>query len=203
MKNKLFALVTLLLAACSSQNYTTSPDSLTTNPNTGIAVGTITFEGDIPVNDLYRFFYSPISGDKKFKKHNDGKILINGRNDGKSAFNGDFNDKKTYLIVIEGKPGTYAFTKYNYLDHIGSNGMISNSKDFEIPFEVKKGGITYIGEFTYVDKAEPGSPRIYVTDRMERDIKEFEKKYPDLDWDKVINSTPKSGKDGGGIISFM
>ncbi|OIQ16290.1 MAG: hypothetical protein BM557_10485 [Flavobacterium sp. MedPE-SWcel] len=191
-----------LLTACSSSTNTT-PETFNTTSEKGLAIGTITFEGEKPTNDIYRFFYEPISGDKKFIRRNDGKIEIKARLKRERVYNGDFNDKKTYTFIIEGEPGKYAFTQYNYLDHIGYTGMVSDSKKFSIPFDIKKGAITYIGEFNYVENAAPGSPRIFIWDKFDRDKEEFKKKYPNINWDITEDNTPKKGDTGNGIIDFM
>ena len=195
--------IILLLTGCNAGSTNDFPAAtFIPSAEKGLAIATITFEGDIPVNDIYRFFYNAQSGDKSFKKRNAGKILINGRQNKEKGFNGDFNNKKSYLVIIEREPGTYAFTQYSYLDHLGSNGMVSSSKLFEIPFEIKKDEITYVGELDYKDVAEKGTPRIFVADYYTRDLPEFKKKYPAVNWDKTVNQTPKKGNDGGGIVDF-
>ena len=205
MKYCSYIIVSLMLLVISCKSASTDAMPATTytpSPEKGVAIATITFEGDTPVNDIYRFFYNAQSGDKSFKKRNAGKILISGRENKGKGFNGDFNDKKSYLVVIEREPGSYAFTQYSYLDHLGSNGMVSSSKLFAIPFEIKKGEITYVGELDYKDVAEKGSARIFVADYFSRDLQEFKKKYPSVNWDAAINRTPKSGNNGEGIIDF-
>ena len=203
MKNTYILLpLFLLLMGCNAASTNVVPATFTPSAEKGLAIGTITFEGEKPVNDIYRFFYKVQAGDKKFSKNNEGKIVINGRDSKDGGFNGDFNNKKSYLFIIEREPGNYAFTQYNYLDHIGSNGMVSSSKEFAIPFEIKKGEITYIGELDYKDMAEKGSPRIFLADYFTRDLPEFKKKYPAVNWEKAINKTVKTGNDGGGIIDF-
>ena len=202
MKTVYIFLLAILATACGSQQTTPTPETLAPSPEKGLAIGTITFEGDVPLNDIYRFFYEATSGDKKFKKANAGKIIISGRSDGKSGFNGDFNDKKTYLFIIEREPGTYAFNQYAYLDHLGPSGTVSSSKKFAIPFEIKKGEITYMGELDYVDRIQKGDIRIYVADYFKRDLPEFKKKYPQANWDKAINRTPTTGSTAEGLIDF-
>lgn len=203
MKTIYALLLLAVITGCATKSYDATPKTLAPSPEKGLAVGTITFEGDVPVNDIYRFFYNATSGDKNFKKANAGKIMIKGRDDdNKSGFNGDFNNKKTYLFVIEREPGTYAFTQYSYLDHLGPMGAVSSSKEFAIPFEIKKGGITYMGELDYVDHAVKGSPRIYVADYFSRDMEELKKKYPTIEWQKTVNQTPKSGNAADGMIDF-
>jgi hypothetical protein len=192
----------LLFAACRSVPDTVAPQNFTAQSSNGLAIGTITFEGDKPVNDIYRFFYEATAGDKKFMKRNAGKIMIKAREGNDRAFTGDFNNKKTYLFVIDREPGNYAFTQYNYLDRIGATGMVSSSEKFAIPFQIQAGTISYIGEFTYNDKAIPGTPRIVVSDNMSRDLDEFRKKFPNINWDGTLNNTVKSGNTGKGIIDF-
>jgi len=192
-----------LFIGCGSASTDKAPETFNASSQNGLAVGTITFESTAPKNDIYRFFYEATSGDKKFKSKNKGKITIKGRNDkNESAFSGDFASGQTYLFVIEREPGNYAFTQYSYLDHIGPSGMVKSSKLFEIPFEIKKGEITYLGELSYNDLAEIGTPRLVVYGRYERDLAEFKKKYPNIDWSIASDKTAKKGNTGGGIVDF-
>lgn len=203
MKTTYFILPLLLLfIGCSTASSDMAPDTFTAESAKGLAIGTITFEGDAPKNDIYRFFYHPSAGDRKFMKENKGKIQILGRVDDVRGYNGDFNNKQTYLFVIEKDPGAYAFTEYNYLTQKGPTGMVNSSRKFAIPFEIKKGEINYIGELTYMEKAEPGTPRIIVADNMTRDLLEFKKKFPKIPWDITSNKTVKSGDKGDGLVDF-
>lgn len=190
------------MAGCSAAPSMDAPENFTASSQTGLAIGTITFEGDVPKNDIYRFFYSPVSADKKFTSKNDGKIQILGRVDDERKYSGDFNNGKTYLFAIEREPGQYAFTQYNYLTRKGPTGMVYSSNEFAIPFEVKKGEISYIGELTYIESAEKGTPRLIVTDFMTRDLPEFKQKFPNINWDTTVNKTPRSGNTGDGIVDF-
>lgn len=202
-KTYLLLLALTALIGCDSNPANKVPETFGPTSETGLAIGTITFEAEKPVNDIYRFFYEGITGDAKFNKRNGGKVLIKARNeDNKREFSGDFANGHTYLFVIEAKPGTYAFTQYNYLDHIGPTGMVNSSKEFAIPYEVKKGEITYVGELSYNDLAEPGSPRLVIYDRYARDLEELSKKYPNIDWKTAVNKTAKAGNNGGGIVDF-
>lgn len=180
-----------------------APETFTASSEKGLAVATITFESTAPKNDIYRFFYEPTSDDKKFVKKNSGKIMIKARNaKNNRGFSGDFAEGQSYVVVIEREPGKYAFNQHTVLNHIGSMGQVSYSKKYEIPFEIKKGEITYLGELSYNDLSEPGSPRIVVYDRYDRDLNELKKKYPNIDWTKAIDQTPKKGNNGEGIIDF-
>jgi len=202
MKTLYLIVIASLLFACKSASTDDVPQNFSAAPEKGIAIASITFEGDSPKNDIYRFFYSATSGDKKFLKRNAGKFMVKAREDNNRGWAGDFNNKKTYLVVIEREPGNYAFNQYNYLTHIGYSGMVDFSKPFAIPFEIKKSEITYIGELLYNDQAMPGTPRITVSDKYERDIPEFKKKYPSVQWETSQNKTAKTGDTGNGIIEF-
>ena len=203
MKKIYLFIVMIGLAGCRTATSDKVPETFGPESQMGLAVGTITFEAEKPVNDIYRFFYEGTSADAKFNKRNAGKVMIKARNEeNEKAFSGDFANGHTYLFVIEAQPGTYAFTQFNYLDRIGPTGMVSSSKTFAIPYEVKKGEITYVGELSYNDLSEPGSPRLVVYDRYARDLEELAKKYPKIDWKKAVNKTAKSGNNGGGIVDF-
>lgn len=203
MKAKLLIiLVTIMVISCNSGSSHKAPDAFSSTSEKGLIIGTLTFDGDNPRNDIYRFFYYPETSDKKILKHNKGKIEILCRVDGKRTFTGDFNDKKTYLFVIERDPGKYAFTEYNYLNHIGQMGVVNFSSKFAIPFEVKKGEINYVGELTFHSSPEPGSPRITVSDNYSRDIQELKNKYQQIDWGVSSNKTVKSGDTGNGLVEF-
>ncbi|MFP9113464.1 hypothetical protein ACLI1A_05950 [Flavobacterium sp. RHBU_3] len=203
---KLFALISasIILISCGGKEATTyaSPIQLQPSPEKGLAIGTITFEGDIPVNEIYRFFYEATSGDKSFKKENAGKIMIITRQKEQRGWKGDFDDTKTYLVVIEREAGNYAFTNYTYLNRLGPTGEVSYSDTFAIPFEIKKGGITYFGNLNYVDKVVKGEPRIFVADYFGKDLPQFEKKYPTINWNNTENQTPKKGDTGKGLVDF-
>jgi len=180
-----------------------APETFTASPEKGLAIGTITFESKAPKNDIYRFFYEPTSDDKKFVKKNSGKIMIKARNEKNNrGFSGDFAEGQSYVFVIEREPGKYAFNQHTVLNRIGSMGQVSYSKKYAVPFEIKKGEVTYLGELSYNDLSEPGSPRIVVYDRYDRDLTELKKKYPNIDWNKATDKTPKSGNNGEGIIDF-
>lgn len=196
-------LLLVMMVSCRPAAADEVPATFDAGAENGLAVGTITFEGDVPRNDIYRFFYEPTEGDKKFIKQNDGKIEIRTRVKSERAYSGDFNNSKTYLFIINRPPGKYAFTQYNYLDHIGYTGMVNNSKEFAIPFEIKKGEIAYIGELTYAENATPGSPRIFIADEFNRDVEEFRKKFSGINWNIATDKTVTSGDTGGGTIYFF
>ncbi len=191
-----------LFISCGSASSDKAPETFTAASENGLAVGTITFESTAPKNDIYRFLYEPVSDDKKFIKKNDGKIEIKARDGKKRAFKGDFANGQTYIFVIERAPGKYNFKQHTVLNGLGSMGHVNFSKEYGIPFEIKKGEITYLGELSYNDLSEPGSPRIVVYDRFDRDLAELKKKYPAIDWSKTADKTPKTGNNGEGIIDF-
>lgn len=203
MKHLLVIILTITLAGCKAAKDYVPPQSFSPNSGTGLVIGTITLNGgEKPANDIYRFFYEPVTTDKKLRTKNSGRIIIKAREGNTRSYTGDFNEKKTYLFIVEAQPGNYAFTQYNYLDHIGYSGMVTSSQKFSIPFTVSAGMITYIGELSYNDIAQPGTPRIVVGTNIERDLPEFRKKYGSINFDSVTNNPIKSGNSGNGLILF-
>src|SRR5690606_8371420 len=134
MMKTLYVLLTAFILASCSSSTDKAPTAFSKTAEKGLIAGTLTFDADMPKNDIYRFFYSPDSADNKFTKRNKGKIMIKARIKNNRSFNGDFNDKKSYLFVMERDPGSYAFTQYNYLNHIGETGTVMSSGLFAIPF---------------------------------------------------------------------
>lgn len=199
MKNIMVVAVAVLFISCST---TKEAPATTGTDEGGVVIGSITFTADAPHNDIYRFFYGPVSGDKKFIRANSGKIEIKARENNQRAFGGDINNKKTYLFIIKGRPGNYAVNQYSYLDHIGYSGTVTASKKFMIPFEIKRGTTIYIGEINFNDDAVPGSPRIRMADNFERDLAAAKTRYPTVKLDTVDNKTVKSGDSGRGIVEF-
>lgn len=193
----------LLIMGCKSTSVDKPVAAFSASSENGLAVGTITFESEAPKNDIYRFLYKPTSDDKKFIKKNEGKIEIKARNGKKRGFTGDFANGQSYTFVIERAPGKYNFFQHTVLSGLGSMGNVNFSKEYGIPFEIKKGEITYLGELSYNDLAQPGAPRIVVYGRFDRDLSELKKKYPNIDWKLASDKTPASGNKGeGDIINF-
>lgn len=203
MKQFLFFISFLLITACKTAREDTPPQAFSPGSATGLIVGSITFTGnEKPANDIYRFFYGPVTTDKKLLRKNSGKITIKAREGNIRGYTGDFNNKKTYLFIIEREPGNYHFNQYNYLDQIGYAGMVTSSNYFSIPFTISAGTINYIGELSYNDIAIQGQPRIIISPNFERDMQELRKKFPSINWDAAINNPAKSGNTGNGLIEF-
>lgn len=194
--------LSLLITGCKPSGTANAPESFHTTSNKGLVIGTITFDSDSPKNDIYRFFYEPQNADKKFRKRNSGKIMIKAREGNTRGFNGDFNEQKSYLFIIHAEPGPYAFTQYNYLNHIGPTGVVTSSKKFSIPFEVKKGHISYMGSFLYNDASKQELPKITILNNFGRDITEFKKKFPGIDWEQAEEKIVSAGNTGEGLIMF-
>ena len=58
---------------------------------------------------------------------------------------------------------------------------------FSIPYEIKKGEITYIGNITFNDYAKKGEIVVGLNNKFERDIEELKKLQPSVDWNNVNN----------------
>lgn len=195
-------LLSLLIVSCKTHQEA-NPEEFKEASGNGLVIGTLTFDSDKPANDIYRIFFEPTTGDKRFIRKNKGRIFIKARDKKGKALNGDFNNKHTYLFAFELKPGKYEFNQYNYLNNIGYTGLVSSSSKFSIPFTIESGTIAYVGELIYHDKPEPDMPKIIVQDNYQRDMEEFEKKFPGAEWSRAENMTVKKGDTGDGIISFM
>ena len=47
--------------SCGSASSDKAPETFDATSDKGLAIGTITFESDMPKNDIYRFFYEASS----------------------------------------------------------------------------------------------------------------------------------------------
>lgn len=99
-----------------------------------------------------------------------------------------FNDSRAKISTmnaevevtgIELKPGKYEVQSYGaYTDAGAWKRSMKSSRSFKLPFEVKKGEITYLGSFLLIDL---GGASIYaVTNEFERDFQKLLSLRPEL-----------------------
>lgn len=98
------------------------------------------------------------------------------------------------LFAIPAKPGNYVFSRYGLHDFDGVfYSTYRNAIDMNLPFTVKAGQVTYIGEFTPTrisGKSPLGFPitvggKLEVDDNRKHDIPLLREKHPSLNWKNV------------------
>jgi hypothetical protein len=97
----------------------------------------------------------------------------------------DFQGRETGRVVVQRlKPGSYDFYGIELGDSHAIDGHISMEAihHFSVPFTIKPGEATYVGDFTCMNKYELSGPDMYMvlTDQHERDIPIAQRKMPNL-----------------------
>jgi hypothetical protein len=183
MKNKLFKIITLsvvlfssiiLVQSCAVASLPTEPMNFSKSSEKGLLVGSVTFPTNKPNFNGYFF---------RLTNNTSQEFQINRNQDGQ------LDEGKTYLFVIERPVGVSEIPSVRLFHN---SGMIAGQYDvrtggFSIPYEIKKGEITYIGNITFNDYAKKGDIVVGLNNKFERDIEELKKLQPSIDWSNVKN----------------
>lgn len=160
----------------------------------GLIFGTISFPKEKPRFDGYfpSIIYTSDSKEEVKKNSNELHIkpnLTSGKHDG------ELLGGKTYLFVLNKEPGNYKIAGVR-LALVGVGGHVSGDiiKDFEIPFEVKKGEITYIGDISINEYAFGKDTIIKLSDKFDRDLDAIKHRKSSIDW--------SAAKKSGLIINY-
>jgi len=183
MKTKVFKIIILsivlfstiiLVQGCAVASLPSEPMSFSKSSEKGLLVGSVTFPTNNPNFNGYFF---------RLTNNTSQEFQIN-RNE-----SGQLDEGKTYLFVIERPVGVSEIPSVRLFHN---SGMIAGQYDvrtggFSIPYEIKKGEITYIGNITFNDYAKKGDVVVGLNNKFERDIEELKKLQPSIDWSTVQN----------------
>lgn len=183
MKNnyiKLLVLILLTLNSCSVANLPSEniPKKINLDNDKGMAIGAIAFDkaGRYIYNSYY-FFYSNISNLDSPKENN---IKIIPSQTVYMHFKPDFFDgeKAVYYFKIEKPKGKYKFYAIRTTRETVQDFSIQTDT-INIPFELEKGKIKYIGEIYFKKDRE-----IELIDKSQRDLDTLKVKFPSLEIQK-------------------
>ncbi|WP_316632989.1 hypothetical protein [uncultured Flavobacterium sp.] len=180
MKNnfmKILALILLTLNSCSVANLPSKdiPKTLNLENDNGISIGAIAFnKAGSSIDNSYYFFYSNITNLDSPKENN---IKIVPSQTVYMHFKPDFFDgeKAVYYFKIEKPKGKYKFYAIRTTRETVQNFTIQTDT-INIPFEIEKGKIKYIGEI-YFKKDR----KVELIDKSERDLDTLKVKFPSLE----------------------
>lgn len=185
MKNilKFFPLLAIVLTivSCGSAKLPSKeiPLEYKGNSKNGMIVGSIAFDKKGDIFNGYRFYYKSMENETDNLPRNN-HIRIIPEQLYWMKFNPDYfdGDRAIYFFKIDKPAGKYMFyavslftNSYNY-----SSNQVMN---VEIPFEIKEGKVTYLGEL-FFDK-NIGLP---LSDKSERDLLKLKEKFPNLKIEK-------------------
>jgi hypothetical protein len=183
MKNKLFKIITLsvtlvstiiLVQSCAVASLPSEPMNFTKSSEKGLLVGSVTFPTNTPNFNGYFF---------RLTNNTSQEFQVN-RNQ-----SGQLDGGRTYLFAIERPVGVSEIPSVRLFHN---SGMIAGQYDvrtggFSIPYEIKKGEITYIGNITFNDYAKKGDTVVTLNNNFEKDIEALKKIQPTIDWNSAKN----------------
>ena len=183
MKNNLSRIITLVVLlfstsifvqSCAVASLPSEPLNFSKTSEKGLLVGSVTFPNDKPNFNGY-FFRLTNNTSQEFQVNRNQK--------------GQLDEGKTYLFAIERPVGISEIPSVRLFHN---SGMIAGQYDvrtggFSIPYEIKKGEITYIGNITFNDYAKKEDVVVGLSNKFERDIEELRKLQPSIDWNNVKN----------------
>ncbi|WP_348825763.1 hypothetical protein [Flavobacterium aestuarii] len=183
MKNKLFKIITLsvilvstiiLVQSCAVASLPSEPMNFSKSSEKGLLVGSVTFPTNKPNFNGYFF---------RLTNNTSQEFQVN-RNQ-----SGQLDGGRTYLFAIERPVGASEIPSVRLFHN---SGMIAGQYDvktggFSIPYEIKKGEITYIGNITFNDYAKKGDTVVALNNNFEKDIEALKKLQPTIDWNSAKN----------------
>ncbi|MGV1012440.1 MAG: hypothetical protein ACOYBS_08330 [Flavobacterium sp.] len=187
MKNQLIKIISLttvlfsiliLVQSCAVASLPSEPMNFSKSSEKGLLVGSVTFPTNKPNFNGYFF---------RLTNNTSQEFQID-RNQ-----SGQLDEGRTYLFAIERAVGVSEIPSVRLFHN---SVMIAGQYDvrtggFSIPYEIKKGEITYIGNITFNDYAKKGDTVVGLNNKFERDIEELKRLQPSIDWNNVKNEENK------------
>jgi len=158
----------------------------------GLVIGSITFTNEKPRFNGYFTNFQSLDSSQKIAKENSREIQIAPNQMWKLKHSGELNNGKTYLFAFESAPGKYEISNVR-LATVGMGYAIRDNQisNFSIPYEIKKGEITYVGELNLNEYAFENDTLIKLKNNYDRDIKAVKLKQPTVNWDLAKESQLK------------
>lgn len=188
-----FTFAFILINGCAVSGLSTEPMRFHKDyAENGLVIGSITFTNEKARSNSYFTYFHSLDSVKKISRENSRELQISPDQTWKVRHSGELNNGKTYLFAFERVPGKYEVSKVR-LATVGMGGAVRDNQiaNFSIPFEVKKGEITYVGEINLNEYALKDEKLISLNDNYERDIQAIKLKQPIVKWDLTKKSELK------------
>ncbi|OOV20648.1 hypothetical protein BXU10_13995 [Flavobacterium sp. LM4] len=189
----IFIIIPLLLSSCAVSGLSSEPMQFNKDYSSdGIVVGSITFTQEKARFNSYFTYFHSLDSIQKVSKENSRELQISPDQTWKLKHSGELNKGRTYLFAFKRKPGKYEVSNVR-LATVGMGYAVRDNQisGFSIPFEVKKGQITYIGEINLNEFALKNDTLISLKDNYERDINAIKTKQPTVNWNLAKKSEIK------------
>lgn len=179
-------------------------------PDHGVVVGSFTRDTEGGIYTVYRFKFREI----RDRKNTETWISV-GTDTGISGiqFPKDIVDENTEgaLFFYQLPAGEYEFHNYEIILAGGYSTSTWTAKEpYSIPFEIQAGKVSYLGEIksrglkgkNLLGMSVSAGIVFNILDNEARDTGMLRQKYPDYNWDSVVNSVPKEGVGTEGSVYF-
>ncbi len=200
MKKKLAQFITLsivcitisiLVQSCAVNALSTEPMNFSKETaQNGMILGSITFPKEKARFNGYFIRITGTDSDEKKAKKNSTEIQIKPEQIFKMKHRGQLDNGLTYLFAIERPEGKYEIPSIRLFTNSGVAILqrTDYSGSFSIPFDVKKGEITYVGNIIFNEYAEENDTLVTYKNNFERDVNGIKNLQPNVDWSKAINN---------------
>lgn len=157
----------------------------------GIITGSITFPDTTAEFSLYGFYVSAISDDKKTSRKNSGEFYVKPDVYLKYRHEGQADQGRTYVFALKKPEGKYMINSVRLVTMGFGTSRSDALTGFEIPIDVKKGEITYVGNIIFNENAASGEKIISLGDTYTRDLKILQLLQPYVVWKMAVNNPNK------------
>lgn len=183
MKNQLVRIIILvvftaslsfMVQSCAVASMPETPMTFSNTSSKGLLVGTVTFPTDKPKLNGY-FFRLTNNSSQEFQINRNVK--------------GQLDEGRTYVFAIERPVGVYEIPSVRMFHNsvIMAGQYDVRIGGFSIPYEIKKGEITYLGNITLNDYAQTGEKVVGLNNQFARDIDALKKLQRQVNWNDVKN----------------
>jgi len=197
LKITFLLIVITLLQSCATSAIPAEPMTFKkeTTQN-GLIIGSITFPKEKARYNSYFIKINNRNSNEKTAQKNSTEIQISPEQIIKMKHKGQLNNGLTYLFTIERPEGEYEIPSIRLFSNSGIAIMqrTDNSGNFSIPFDVKKGEITYVGNIVFNEYASKNDTLVKYQNNYNTDIEAIKKLQPSVDWNKAINDTNRTIK---------
>ena len=153
----------------------------------GLIFGSITFPTEKAKFNGYFIQISNTNPDKKISQKNSTQIRFVPQQIIRMKHDGQLENGKTYLFVLERKAGNYEIPFLRLFTNYGYSTRDTSINGFNLPFELKKGEIKYIGNIKLDESLQSNIHPVQLSNNFARDVEAIRKLQPSVNWNDAIN----------------
>jgi len=153
----------------------------------GLIFGSITFPNEKAKFNGYFIQISNTNSDKKIAEKNSTQIRFVPQQIIKMKHDGQLDNGKTYLFVLERKAGNYEIPFLRLFTNYGYSTRDTSINGFNLPFNLKKGEIKYLGNIQFDESMQSNIHPVQLNNNFKRDVEAIKGLQPSVNWSNAIN----------------